>query len=64
MARNGTLTGEKIKTLWLTFEWERTEVDVENNRSLISWELKLNSSSSLEFSADKTYTLSVKRFAV
>lgn len=59
MARNGTLTGEKIKTLWLTFEWERTEVDVENNRSLISWELKLNSSSSLEFSADKTYTLSV-----
>lgn len=59
MATSGVITGSKVKTLWLTFEWQRTEVDATNLTSTIYWELKLNSSSSLQFSADKSYTLKV-----
>ena len=59
MATSGTITGAKVKTLWLTFEWKRTAVDIAKNTSTIQWSLKLNSSSSLVFSADKTFTLSI-----
>ena len=59
MATSGVITGSKVKTLWLTFEWQRTEVDASALTSTIYWELKLNSSSSLQFSADKSYTLKV-----
>lgn len=59
MATSGVIAGTKVKTLWLTFEWKRTAVDIVKNTSTIQWSLKLNSSSSLVFSADKTYTLSI-----
>lgn len=59
MATSGTIKGTQVKTLWLTFEWKRTAVDVAQNTSTIQWSLKLNSSSSLNFSADKTFTLSI-----
>lgn len=59
MATSGIITGPKVKTLWLTFEWQRTGVDVVKNASTIKWALKLNSSSSLSFSADKSFTLKI-----
>lgn len=59
MATSGTIKGTQVKTLWLTFEWSRKAVDVSKNTSTISWSLKLHSSSSLVFSADKSFTLSI-----
>lgn len=59
MATSGTLIGSKSQGLYLTFEWTRKSVDIENNTSVVSWSLKLNSENSLNFSADKAYTLNV-----
>ena len=59
MATKGTIKGTVNKTLYLTFEWSRTSVNIDKNTSTISWSLKLYSTSSLVFSADKPYTLKV-----
>lgn len=59
MATTGVITGAKNKTLWLSFEWSRTGVNVSNNTSEIEFTLKLNSDSSLNFTADKQYSLQV-----
>lgn len=59
MATSGVLKGPVNQNLYLTFEWSRSAVDIAKNTSTITWSLKLNSDYSLNFSADKSYTLSV-----
>lgn len=59
MATSGTISGNATSGLSLSFEWSRTAISTPNNQSTIRWSLKFNSTSSLNFSADKPYTLSV-----
>lgn len=59
MATSGVITGAKVKTLWLSFEWERTGTDTSKNTSTIDFKLKLHSDGSLNFTQDKSYTLKV-----
>lgn len=59
MAISGTITGTKTSDIWLTFEWTRSNIDVSANTSTITWTLKLNRTNSLNFSADKSYSLTV-----
>jgi len=61
MATSGVITGTKYASghLWLTFEWNRSSYSVDKNTSTISWKLVLHCDNTLNFSADKTYTITV-----
>ena len=60
MATSGTFTGDRGGNQygpWLTLHWERREVDITNNRSLIRLTLRLHSDYTIRFTANKTGTL-------
>lgn len=61
MATSGVITGTKYASghLWLTFEWSRSSYSIEKNTSTISWKLILHCNNTLNFSADKSYTIKV-----
>lgn len=60
MASSGTIKSSVYRShLWLTFEWSQSSQSIADNTTTISWNLKLHWDASINFSASKSYSVTV-----
>jgi hypothetical protein len=60
MASSGTIKSSVYRNhLWLTFNWTQSSQSITNNATIINWNLKLHWDARINFSASKSYSVTV-----